>query len=148
MKKVTCTNCGFFCWDVSDIRDELSNTLRYDELHYFWRNEESLAKSRGTFDDDSLNESNRIKCLRNQWIFSVEAKDDGKHHWANTNSIASERRCVYYDKYQPGFSPEEHKELQREANTTRTIRNATLWGAVIGAIAAIVAQLLYVIITR
>ncbi len=147
MKKVTCINCGLLCWDVSDIRDELSNTLRYDELLYFWRNEEALAKSKGILDDYAINETNRIKCLRNQWVFGVEAKDDGKHHWANANSIASERQCVYYAKYQPGFSPEEHKELQREANTTRTIRNATLWGAAIGAIAAIVAQLLYVIIT-
>jgi hypothetical protein len=148
MKKVTCINCGFLCWDVSDIRDELSNTLRYDEVLYFWRNEDSLAKIKGILDDNSLNETNRIKCLRNQWIFSVETKDDRKHHWANANAIASERQCVYYAKYQPGFSPDEHKELQREANTTRTIRNATLWGAAIGAIAAIIAQLLYVIITR
>jgi len=148
MKKVTCINCGFLCWDVLDIRGEFPKTLRYDELDYYWRDEESLVKIGGRLDEDFNNETNRIKCLRNQWVYGVDAKFDGKYHWANPHSIAGQRLCVYYAKYQPGFSPEEHKELQREANTTRTIRNATLWGAGMGAAAAILAQVVYAIITR
>jgi hypothetical protein len=148
MKKVTCINCGFLCWDVSHIADEFSDSLRHDEMIEIWRNDSLDKIKSGIFEDGIHDENNKISCLRNQWTFGNPITEDKKYRYANMESIRTLRKCVYYVKYQPGFNPEEHKELKREADTTRTIRNATIIGAIIGAVAAIVAQLLYVIISN
>jgi hypothetical protein len=51
-------------------------------------------------------------------------------------------------RYEPGFGPEEHKEIQIRAEDRKALVKATLLGAMIGAVAAVVAQLVYAIATR
>jgi len=48
---------------------------------------------------------------------------------------------MYYIGYEPAFTPEEHKELRREAINRRYMVYTGLGGAVIGAGAAIVAMI-------
>lgn len=63
-------------------------------------------------------------------------------NYVNVDSIRQPRKCVYYIDYEPGFGPEEHKELKREAETRRTLLISSLYsglvGAIIGAAAAII----------
>jgi hypothetical protein len=71
---------------------------------------------------------------------------------ACSEELRKPRDCSYYIKYEPAYTPEEHKELQREQKTNRLLRNATLLGAavggVMGAVGAIAAQLIYAAVTR
>lgn len=147
-KNVKCTNCGFLCWDVLSRLDDYCAVIRHDELMDNFRDRLTLENNHGVFDDVVNEEYNKVACLRNQWIFSNVIVQDNKIRWANIESITNPRRCFYFVKYQPGFTPEEHKELQREDNTNRIVRNATLVGAVIGAGAAIAAQVGYALITN
>ncbi len=149
MNKI-CKDCGFLCWDVSHIADEWADTIRYDELPEVWRRKENLEKytESGIFEDVNHSEINKVSCLRKQWIFGRPVILGDDTSYVGYESIFTPRNCTYYIKYQPGFTPEEHKELKREKDTNRTIRNATIIGAGIGATAAIVAQLLYALIAR
>jgi len=71
---------------------------------------------------------------------------EGRPEYVEAGDIRRSRQCPYYIGYQPAFGPEEHKELKREADANRNIRNAALLGAVIGASVAIIVQLLYILL--
>ena len=150
MGKVNCTYCGFFCWDVSDLTDPMVNTIRDDELLEVWRNKESLKKINGSIED--IPEHNTISCLRNQWVFSNVISDTNiegrKIRWENIDSITTPRRRIYYFKYRPGSTPAEHKELEKEAENRKTTYRSAIMAAAIGAAAAILAQILYAIVTH
>jgi len=64
-----------------------------------------------------------------------------------SKSITQPRQCPDFTKYHAGYSPEEHKELKRDADTRHALLIASLSGAAIGAASAILAQLLYVYLT-
>ncbi len=72
----------------------------------------------------------------------------GYREYINVVGLTQPRKCSYYTGYEPGCSPEEHKELRRQAQTDRKLVIATLMGGGLGAVGAIVAQLLYVLATR
>ena len=144
-KQIWCTNCGFFCWEFYASED--GSRTKIVECDTYWRNRIQTKKDLGSQEDSETGEGIQPLCLRRQWIFSTHIRSSD-FNYTNIDGLVQPRNCIFYIKYQPSFSPEEHKELQREGNTTQAIRNATLWGAAIGAIAAILAQLLYAIITR
>jgi len=85
----------------------------------------------------------RVYCIRNQWLMIPRDKGDLGRFYTGFRDVMKLRKCVLYKKYIPGFSPEEHKELQKEEKTRKTIFKATLIGAVIGALAAIIALVVY-----
>jgi hypothetical protein len=149
-KKVLCSNCGFLCWDVSDYRDAVATTIRWGEIYHFNRKKLVEGTIKAIDDDTELNESYHLSCLRKQWIWSP-GNTDTRYNFVGFGDLQASRKCVYYFKYVPGSGPEEHKELKRESDTTRVIRNATLWGAVVGgamgAAGAIAAQLIYAAFT-
>ncbi len=89
----------------------------------------------------------KISCLRNQWLFAKSIPASKDIRYADIRSLGSKRKCLYFTKYEPGDGPEEHKEIQVREKDRRTIFKATIIGAVIGALAAIFAQIIYVIIT-
>ncbi|MCJ7633699.1 hypothetical protein MUP77_15075 [Candidatus Bathyarchaeota archaeon] len=143
-KQVLCTNCGFFCWHVQHESGE--GSVRFVEIGVRFRQEFQAANPRykSVGADNEYSEEYRVYCLRRQWFLG---QLDGRPEYVNADDIRKSRQCPYYITYQPAFGPEEHKELKREAETNRTVRNAVLLGAVIGAGAAIVAQVLYILLT-
>jgi hypothetical protein len=143
-KRVFCRNCGFLCWQTQHLSGE--GPYKYEELPQVWRDEFQTDKFKGSGEDAADEEYYQIYCLRKQWVWTLGGKTGP--YYVDINDVKQLRQCVYYIDYQPGFGPEEHKELKREADTTRAIRNATFLGAIIGATAAIIAQLLYVLITH
>lgn len=80
-----------------------------------------------------------LTCTRHVWSYS-DFKD--KPPDAIFQLLNSERKCPYFFSYNPSYSPVEHRELQREAKTQRLLIKGMLLAALIGAVAAIVAQLI------
>ena len=78
-----------------------------------------------------------LLCTRNVWSGS-DFKDKPKD--AVFQFLNSNRKCPYFFHYNPGYSPVEHRELQRDAKNQRLLMIGMLLAALIGAAAAIVAQ--------
>lgn len=143
-KQVLCTNCGFFCWCVQHESGE--GLSRFVEMGTRFRKgfQATNPLYKAVDIDSEYHEEHRVYCLRRQWFLG---QYKGRPEYVNADDIRKSRQCPYYIAYQPAFGPEEHKELKREAETNRTVRNAVLLGAVIGAGSAIVAQVLYILLT-
>jgi len=146
-RMVVCTNCGFLGWQhiASDGYSYLS-----DRVH------ECGPKGRTDFqtrifngeaaEDPETHVSSELRCLALQWYLSTATTPQTELHLP-PETIRQPRQCLYFIKYQPGYSPQEHKELKRDADTRRAIVKATLIGAAIGAASAIIAQFLYIYLT-
>ena len=143
-KWVLCSNCGFLCWDIQHVSGE--GPHRLEEVSQSARNVFQSSSFGGTVEDPETKEYFEFHCLRRQWVFAPHNKL--RPDYLNADDIRKVRLCVYNIRYEPAFGPEEHKELKREAETRSAIFRATLLGAIIGACAAIAAQLLYVWLTR
>lgn len=145
-KQVLCTKCGFFCWHIQHASRE--GPSRFGEIYHRFRQGFQAANPnyRDSDIDPEYDEENRINCLRRQWFLAQHR--EGRPEYVEADDIRRLRQCPYYIGYQPAFGPEEHKELKREADANRNIRNAALLGAVIGAGVAIIAQLLYILFAR
>ena len=146
-RMVVCTNCGFLGWQhiASDGYSYLS-----DRVH------ECGPKARTDFQtrifngetaaDLETHVSSELRCSKLQWYLST-ATTPQTELLLPPETIRQPRQCPYFVKYQPGYSPEEHKELKRDDTTRRTLVKASLIGALIGAASAIIAQFLYVSLT-
>lgn len=143
-KQIFCSNCGFLGWSF-DFPDE-GGAGRLVECSSYWRKQIQDRKEIGPEVDYETGESISPICIRRQWVFSSTTNPE--LNYINLDKLVEPRKCVYYFQYQPGFGPGEHKELQREAETRSALVKATILGAIIGASAAIAAQLLYVWLTR
>ncbi len=142
-RQVLCTNCGFFCWRIQHVSGEGSS--RFEEIDRRYREEFQAANPdyRGE-EIDPDDEEYRIYCLRRLWFLAPHYK--GRQEYVDADDIRKSRQCLYYIGYQPAFGPAEHKELKREVETRRAIFKAAVIGAIIGASAAIIVQLLYLLI--
>ena len=143
-KQVLCSNCGFLCWFIQHVSGE--GPYRLQEVSKHARKDFQATTFSGMEEHPETEEDYTFHCLRRQWVLTSGSKL--RSDYENADDVRKPRRCVYYIDYQPAFGPEEHKELKREAETRRTIFKATVSGAVIGASAAIIAQLLYLVLTR
>ena len=143
-KQVFCSNCGFLCWLVQHESGE--GPSRFREIGRRYRQEFQAANPgyRDVDTDPESGEAYIVYCLRRQWFLAQHR--EGRPEYINADDIRESRQCPYYIGYQPAFGPEEHKELKREVETNRNIRNAALLGAVVGALAAIIVQLLYILL--
>jgi hypothetical protein len=135
-RPVLCSNCGFLGWLVDNTR---SVECSQDE-----RKRLQSGESSGHETQIATGEYYRIHCHRTQWILSPKAVAPDRN-WVNVDTVRQVRKCPYYMKYQPGFGPQEHKELKRETETRQIIVITGLSSAAIGAAAAIIAQLLYIL---
>lgn len=80
-----------------------------------------------------------LTCIRNVWSrFDMGKKGDAEIF----NNLNTNRKCPYFFRYNAGYSPAEHRELQREAKTHWLLIRGMIWAAVIGAVAAIAGQLI------
>jgi hypothetical protein len=130
------------CWFIQHASGE--GPYRFQEVNKRVRNDFQAGTFNGTSEDQEAEEDYQFHCLRRQWVWAPHNRI--RPDYVEAEDVRKTRQCVYYIEYQPAFGPEEHKELKREAETNRNIRNATLIGAAIGAGAAIIAQLLYYIL--
>ncbi len=150
-RKVSCANCGFLYWEM--IGEFFKDEKLDDSVQEISETEREEIKDRDTdpsyvpyMENKETGGITRLDCLRNQWVILPEAKRSG--YYSSIEEIIQNRKCVYYMEYIPGFNSEGHKELQREEKTSKTIFKATLIGAIIGASAAIVTQVVYLIFTQ
>ena len=148
-RNVSCTNCGFLYWE------RIGRFPEFDEDNLEeGKTKEITERERKEIKDIDIeppytpyieNEEThgiiRLACLRHQWVMLPKAKRSG--YYSSIEEVIQNRKCAYYMKYIPGFNPEEHKELQKDKQTRETIFKATLIGAIIGALAAILAQVVY-----
>lgn len=141
-KKVLCSDCGFLCWHISDVRDELGRHKRWGNVFQHNRKELAAGSLKATGDDYENNESYNLSCLRHQWIFSPGNKDP-RYNFVGLEDIRKLRNCEYYFKYVPGSGPEEHKELERDKKNRDVVRNAALMGAGIGGLISTIGYFLY-----
>ncbi len=141
-RNVFCTNCGFFCWGLYSPED--GSRTRIVGCPTYWRNRIQTDKVMGPKEDPETGEGINALCLRGQWVFAPNIKSS-ELDYIDVDRLIQQRKCPFFVKYQPGFSPEEHKELLRDAQTRETVFRAALLGAVIGACAAILAQILYIV---
>ena len=111
-KKVMCVDCGYL--GMFHSQSEVQPKIR-----------EKICKiQKGHF-------GHKLSCYR-KLIEDVE----------EAGIILADRECKFFFDYEPGCSPAEHKELKRERETRRILLIGMLAAAVIGAAAAIVAQLI------
>ncbi|MCJ7575167.1 MAG: hypothetical protein MUO80_00515 [Dehalococcoidia bacterium] len=87
----------------------------------------------------TLSDPDILDCTRHVWSGS-SFRDKPEDTVFQT--LNSSRKCPYFFPYNPGYSPAEHRELQREAKNQRLLMIGMLLAALIGAAAAIVAQLI------
>jgi hypothetical protein len=88
----------------------------------------------GTHKDPTL-----LTCARHIWI-APDFRNKPKNEALAT--LNTQRKCAYFYPYSPGYSPSEHRELQRETRTQWLLIFGMLSAALIGALAAIAAQLI------
>ncbi len=141
-KQILCTGCGFLVWGFYDPFE--GTRTRVIECPPYWRARIQHEKDLGELEDPHTGERIDLICTRRQWLWSPPV--DTKLGHMDVDTLVQRRRCGYYVGYEPGFGPEEHKELKRDADTRTAVVRATLIGAGIGAAAAIVAQVLYAVI--
>jgi len=148
-KKVLCSECGFLCWHVQHESGE--GSVRIGTVWSSYRKSFQAGEERGRYEvyDPDNEETGDLGCLRGLWHWAYSSKVNSES--VNTEELRKSRDCSYYIKYEPAYTPEEHKELQREQYTNRMLRNAILLaaavGGAIGAAGAIAAQLIYSVVT-
>ena len=117
-RKVSCNNCGFLYWEVigeffegelgiGDLRTEIRELDRQTMI-----DKEADPPYPAYLVNEETKGITRLACLRNQWVMLPEAKESG--YYSSIEEVVQKRKCLYYKEYIPGFSPEEHKDLQRE----------------------------------
>jgi len=106
---------------------------RLEECTPFWRRHLQSGKAEG--ESDKVWENSDIAaiyCSYRDWFFSqIIGSTELGYYVGKLDVVRKRRRCLDYIKYQPGFGPEEHKELKRKAETRKTTFKATLFGAII-----------------
>lgn len=131
-KNVLCSNCGFMSWQTLETDGSVERGVPCEcDLSI----RESFQS--GKFSGEGLNHTtgylDRLQCSRRLWTVSARVQSPNMRLY-NADAIRQLRQCIYFMKYQPGYSPDEHKELKHHRETKWTIFVATLLGAIIGAI--------------
>ena len=140
-RRARCTKCGFLGWDVTG--PDGMTPIGWWECRVYWRERLPSSPERGQTVEPDTDYTVTVGCRRNQWIFTAHAtSDDAMLKYLRAEDLDQRRKCPYSTRYQPGYGPEEHKELKREGDMRKTAIWSTLGGAAVGAAAAIIAGLL------
>mgnify|MGYP001144110130 CR=1 FL=1 len=92
--------------------------------------------------EDRITSSFALLCTRRVWHELDFGEEEKQIEESLGRELHSNRRCRLFYPYQAAYSPTEHKELQREAKNRTILIIGMLLAAVIGAAAAIIAQLI------
>lgn len=123
-KQVTCRHCGFLAL--------LRGTS--DELDPF-KPVECTQKDRNHIAGDVLPPM-AVTCARHVWSYFDYTLDYAHKPEELLNMLNSNRKCVCFFPHHPGYSPVEHRELQREAKNQRLLIIGMVLAAVVGAVAS------------
>jgi len=137
-KQVNCCNCGFLALCESMPHLSLEDVKLFKELDLFGYHE-CTQRGRDAIADGTHAVLSLLTCTRNVWSYSDFRKKPADTVFQLLNS---ERKCPYFFPYNPGYSPAEHRELRREAKTQALLIKGMILAALIGAVAAIAAQLI------
>ena len=140
-KQVKCCSCGFLALHESlpSIPVYLKTIQDFKAARElgFYSSRECTQRGRDHVADGTHSAPSTLTCTRNVWSYS-DFKDRPKE--AIFEVLNSKRKCPFFFKYSPSYSPAEHRELQRESKTQNLLIVGMLLAALIGAAAAIVAQ--------
>ncbi len=145
-KQVKCTNCGFLGLSIPTafVRQLIKLGASFSEMNELLKTKECTSLGRQHIEGGTHDDPGALRCSRNQWSFSLTEFDKSQE----LRSITSRRTCKFFFPYSPGYSPEEHKELLREAQNRKWLLWAALLGASVGALAAIFTQTIWEILRR
>ena len=132
-KKVRCVDCGFLCWLPPE---HLRKYALKSEADFYL---ECAPRYREAVIQKTYTNLQLLACRRFQWSIDFPEKLAVPEIF---NLIENERECLYFIPYQSGYTPDEHRELQRERVNQRNLIRATFLGIAAGASAAIVAQVI------
>ena len=143
-RQVKCTDCGFLAvaggferiFSLTELKEMGMDTLKEIGLI---GDTECHKEGRNRVADYTHAAPESLNCVRRA---CSRLDHKGKEKSDILDILNSRRQCPYFFPYSPGYSPIEHKELQREAQSRRVLLIGMLLSATIGATAAIVAQLL------
>ncbi len=144
-KKVHCSDCGFLCWNVSDTRGEQDSFIKWESVSQSGREKLKNGTLNGNFSYDEINEEYYLSCLRRQWIF-WSGTGNRLSNYIDINILKNPRKCKYFYRYEPGFGPEEHKQLIREEISNNRTKTAALQGALVGGAIGLIGTIIYLII--
>ncbi len=84
-------------------------------------------------------------CLRGQDYLIAGTTSPDEHHTTKDiiKNINRPRRCVYYFSYIPGYTPNQHLELQRERTQRRFLILISIISAAVGAVIATLVNLIW-----
>ncbi len=133
-KTVRCIDCGFLSLVPPK---ELWGHIRESGLDFYG---ECTKPGREGVTQERHKNPQWFTCRRLQWNTDFPKELTASQIF---NTIKQERGCLYFYPYQPGYTPDEHRELQKDKANQRTLLRATILGATIGASAAILAQLIW-----
>jgi len=131
-RRTKCCNCGF-----------LGVHHRLDELSESFSDAQRLsAQARLDVPKWLKTQDAMLSCYRGleYSLMGMTSPDTGYGISDFHKAIVEPRRCKFYYPYDPGYTPRQHLELQREAKTQRLLLIGMLSAALIGALAAILAQ--------
>ena len=101
---------------------------------------ECSQRQRANLIEDRIVHDFVVFCSRHVWgEFDFEGSEIDEEL---DKQLAQNRKCRLFYRYEPGYSPIEHKELRRERDTLIVVAFTGLAGAVIGAAAAIITGLI------
>lgn len=147
-KHVKCSECGFLA--LSGAEDVLTGNVkdRLDQLQLFKEVGmlgllEIKQKAREKLRSEDTNPV-ELNCSR--YVWSRYDIRNMPHNQA-LDFIKSQRLCLYYFKYIPGYTPREHLELQRERTQRRFLIVVSLLSAAVGAAIATLANLVWLLLT-
>ena len=86
-----------------------------------------------------------MNCLRKQDYFVAGITSPGESitQEALHKGSSLSRYCEYYHRYNPGYTPDQHLELQREKNQRSFLIKVSLLSAVVGAAIATLVNLIW-----
>ena len=141
-KQVRCSNCGFLAIDIKleileltrkspEVMQRLQAVGMLDLQEVTQLGRRNIAK--GESAGPSL-----LTCAKHIWFkVELENKDESDVQ----QFFSAERKCPYFFPHNPGYSPVEHKELQRERTQRRFLIIVSVLSAAVGAAIATLVNL-------
>lgn len=145
-KQVKCNDCGFLALKKFPLRHKTKtplSILQKMKILEMLEPKECTTELKKNWAENGDLGSVTVTCYRNMWdSYDHEIiEEEGIYEF-----LTSERKCPVFFPHNPGYSPIEHKELQREDKTQSLLIKGMILAAVIGAlIGALITALINVL---